>query len=405
MLLLAITTKVFSKCDGSLEFGFLIMDLSTFIIEAAKFDISKNYYITFPDSLLQDTKNYQQSLKVDFSYNYFFEIPHQTNSFPFVEYFDMSHNCLISAQNLINLHFLTHLDLSHNRITTIKPICEIGTLKVLNLGFNQIREVTADISQLKRLLEVNFEENIIIKIHEDFTKLISLEKVNLRQNDLESLPKSIGKMLKLRSLNISFNKISYVNLELGELGDLTDLDISSNPLIVPPSNIFFTGTIHIKQYLRTEKQKFAFKQSEHNNGNRVKFAPRIIREHLEGKCKEDEPIGEMKTYSTVKQKLEKLSEKSIPNGVNLFVYLSDGYILCSLIEKYKQAELKTFASKILDNSSSLFSGQNKLAVFFAYCMEYLPSEVMKCDQNKFVNRQYASEALGILEAFIQHISS
>lgn len=74
----------------------------------------------------------------------------------------------------------------------------------MNLKGNRLRKVDQELLKLKIL---NLSSNLITEIDIPIGANTSLTKLRLRENQLTSVPKNISQLKKLKELDLSYNKI------------------------------------------------------------------------------------------------------------------------------------------------------------------------------------------------------
>ena len=124
---------------------------------------------------------------------------------------------------------LTRVILPHNSIETISPVLfDAWALEHLNLAHNKIKEITPEISKLKRLYSRRF---FLVFINTRASPN-RLKKLNLSFNKIEKLPHSFGNLLELTYLDITWNRLEEDSFEPSffELRNLQSLYLSDNLL-------------------------------------------------------------------------------------------------------------------------------------------------------------------------------
>ena len=97
---------------------------------------------------------------------------------------------------------------------------EIVTIDMSNTHFtddvdrNKIIEIPDEISQIKKLSRLNFENNRITKVSEKVSELQRLKYLNLNNNDLKELSEKIANMKGLEELKISGNPFDMLPPEI-----------------------------------------------------------------------------------------------------------------------------------------------------------------------------------------------
>ena len=78
-------------------------------------------------------------------------------------------------------------------------------LKYLNLGTNKIRNMTAPISKLDSLVEIDFSQNELTNFPKDINRLKNLEVLNLSDNNISDFPSEIIELPNVKEINLMHN--------------------------------------------------------------------------------------------------------------------------------------------------------------------------------------------------------
>jgi Leucine-rich repeat (LRR) protein/signal transduction histidine kinase len=138
------------------------------------------------------------------------------------------------------------LDLSGQELTEFpKGIFQCRNLRILNIGYNSntvqrnnIKEIPAQIRELKNLIEFYCSENQLSSLPKEIGELKNLQRFDCSRNQLSSLPKEIGELKNLQTFDCSRNRLSSLPKEIGELKKLTVFHCSNNQLRSLPKEIW-----------------------------------------------------------------------------------------------------------------------------------------------------------------------
>jgi small GTP-binding protein len=141
----------------------------------------------------------------------------------------------------------TELDLSRRDIKELPAeIWQLKNLTVLNLSNNQLISLPAEIGQLAKLTELNLYSNQLISLPAEIGQLAKLTELNLYGNQLTSVPDWLGQLSNLQKINLSFNQLTLVPDSLGQLSNLQVLELTGNRLTSVPDSL---GQLRNLQYL------------------------------------------------------------------------------------------------------------------------------------------------------------
>ena len=91
--------------------------------------------------------------------------------------------------------------------------------------------------RLKRLNELNLDENLIEALPMQFTRMRTLKEISLARNRLYEIPEGINKLTALKALNLENNYLEALPLAVGKVKGLTNLNVSKNRLVDVPDTI------------------------------------------------------------------------------------------------------------------------------------------------------------------------
>ncbi|KAL1240434.1 Leucine-rich repeat protein [Trichinella pseudospiralis] len=140
---------------------------------------------------------------------------------------------------------LTTLNLKENELTAL-PL-DIGTWKeILIMSNNYIKRLPPSIGNLKKLRELDLEENELESLPNEIGFLLNLTKLLVQSNKLTSLPRTIGNLVSLKDLRAGENNLTYLPEEIGTLENLKSLYINDNPsLHTLPYELALCGSLEI----------------------------------------------------------------------------------------------------------------------------------------------------------------
>jgi len=124
---------------------------------------------------------------------------------------------------------LTHLDFYYNHIRSIpKGIDQLKNLEHLYLSFNQISVLPPDIQNLSKLQSFHIHHNNIEIAPQWLSRLTSLEILDLGFNDIEKLP-DLSNLKSLKEVDFQENKLIKFPFQLLELPNTQLIFLSNNP--------------------------------------------------------------------------------------------------------------------------------------------------------------------------------
>jgi Leucine-rich repeat (LRR) protein len=161
---------------------------------------------------------------------------------------------------LVKLKNLKKLWISDIKISSFNKIGDLKNLEELDLDNVGFMILPAEISNLRRLREINLEENPQLNITQvcnvlsniqtlkvlwlgqnklstlptEITKLKSLEDLWLEENEFSEIPASVKK-LKIKYLSFFDNKLKSLNLKKGDLRNLNNINLCYNNFKVFPA--------------------------------------------------------------------------------------------------------------------------------------------------------------------------
>ena len=91
--------------------------------------------------------------------------------------------------------------------------------------------------RLKRLNELNLDENLIEALPKQFTMMRTLKDISLARNRLYAIPEELNKLTALKSLNLENNYLELLPVNVGKVKGLTHLNVSKNRLVDIPDTI------------------------------------------------------------------------------------------------------------------------------------------------------------------------
>ena len=145
------------------------------------------------------------------------------------------------------------LDLTGNQLTRIpKELGKLTNLRELWLPRNQLTSVPTELGQLTNLTRLSLSGNQLTSVPKKLGQLTNLTGLNLSGNRLTSVPVELGQLTNLTQLYLSRNQLTSVPKELGQLTKLEGLYLSDNPLESPPPEVVKQGMWAILAYLREQ---------------------------------------------------------------------------------------------------------------------------------------------------------
>jgi len=109
-----------------------------------------------------------------------------------------------------------------------ESLCKIKKLKELNLNENPISSIPSCIKNLKSLEILKMEDANLNSFPKELTKVTSLKELYLYNNNITTIASSIEDLYKLEKLDLSYNSIKKIPSSLCELTKLKYLDLNSN---------------------------------------------------------------------------------------------------------------------------------------------------------------------------------
>jgi len=160
-----------------------------------------------------------------------------------------------TLDGLDKLKQLHTLSVGQNDIKNIAHIAGLTNLKVLSLFGNNITDIQ-HLAALKKLELLSINDNAVVDLS-PLSELQGLEELYASGNRIESIG-PIASLPKLKTLNLDSNLIKHVE-PLAYMTKLTTLNLNSNPIIDCPSEIAFSGDIHLIQTFFQAKERSAAK--------------------------------------------------------------------------------------------------------------------------------------------------
>ncbi|KAI6177558.1 Leucine-rich repeat neuronal protein 1 [Aphelenchoides bicaudatus] len=174
---------------------------------------------------------------------------------PNLEFLDLSHNQLASAQSssFFTARRLTELNLSHNRLQRFDydSFLPLHQLQILDFSYNNFTEVPAGLAQFVGLRQLNFSANPIDRIRSGDFRLPVLQLIVLEYCDLLSLVESHSfvEMPNIQTVVIRNNpKLKFVSPNAFVNNNVIyEIDLTNNSLPVAqfnstsPSRILISG--------------------------------------------------------------------------------------------------------------------------------------------------------------------
>ena len=154
-------------------------------------------------------------------------------------------------KNIGNLQRLEEFIFSFNNVKDITPVKSLKNLKKLMFDYNDVE----DISPIKDLINLNIlycNSNRISDIS-PITSLINLIYLGLNQNQIEEIPKEITNLKKLKDLDLSLNNISNLP-ELKGLDSVEVILLTNN--FLNEETIMKLGELENLKFLRLSYNKF-----------------------------------------------------------------------------------------------------------------------------------------------------
>ncbi len=135
---------------------------------------------------------------LDFYYNRIRSIPNGIDQLKKLEHLYLSFNQIsILSPDIQNLHHLKTLHAHHNNMEVAPQwLARLDSLQILDLGYNDI-EIIPDLSNLKMLKEVDFQDNRITKFPFQFLLMPEMRLIFLSYNPFEYDESDLKKLSKL----------------------------------------------------------------------------------------------------------------------------------------------------------------------------------------------------------------
>ncbi len=133
---------------------------------------------------------------------------------------------------------LQELYLSDNQLTSVPDSLEqLTNLMWLCLSHNQLTSVSDALGQLKNLRMLDLSENRLGSVPASLGQLKNLQELLLSRNQLTSVPDTMGWLSKLEKLDLDGNKFTSVPDWLGQLSNLQELYLRFNKLTSVPTSL------------------------------------------------------------------------------------------------------------------------------------------------------------------------
>jgi Leucine-rich repeat (LRR) protein len=111
---------------------------------------------------------------------------------------------------VFQLKNLRELVLDKNKITMLPDeIAQLENLEVLSCSHNQIDSITPAMLQLKMLTKLDLSDNLLGSVPENIDHLTELQYLILWDNPIYYYPNSLGDLKKLKVLDILNNQLNY----------------------------------------------------------------------------------------------------------------------------------------------------------------------------------------------------
>jgi len=198
-------------------------DLKTFpknlsyLTDLTELNLALNEFENLPDSGLLSLNNLEQinlSLNRNLNYESTFAILSRVQKLKTLEIYK---NYQPIPPGLSNLSNLEALDISKNDLISLpNDISKLAKLKSLDLSDNPIGEniveILSQLSELKDLERLVFENCNLDSLSKGIGELKGLTLLNLRQNRLTALPSNLKELSQLETLILSGNPLEYEDL-------------------------------------------------------------------------------------------------------------------------------------------------------------------------------------------------
>lgn len=152
------------------------------------------------------------------------------------------------------------LYLYSNHLTTLPPeIGQLSKLESLNLMYNRLHSLPTTMGQLQSLHTLHLYRNQLTQFPSTLGQLKELQILDARYNRLQFLPDTMGSLQKLRELHLDHNKLQNIPWWICELRELRKLSLRHNPIHSLPrclrslphlKNINLYGTPYYEQRMR-----------------------------------------------------------------------------------------------------------------------------------------------------------
>ena len=143
------------------------------------------------------------------------------------------------------------LRLDFNNKLIMEPVAHLGKgamerggfptsfsgLRMLSIRACNQTHFPENCGRLKRLNELNLDENLIEALPKQFTMMRTLKDISLARNRLYAIPEELNKLTALKSLNLENNYLELLPVNVGKVKGLTHLNVSKNRLVDIPDTI------------------------------------------------------------------------------------------------------------------------------------------------------------------------
>ena len=138
------------------------------------------------------------------------------------------HNLHVS---IVQLRHLKKINLSHCGLTEITAgITQLTSLEELDLSSNPIKRLPEGFASLKRLRKLNLLGCGLTEIGTGITQLTSLEELYLSKNPIKGLPEGFSNLQQLKKLNLWNCGLTEIGTCITQLTSLEELYLSKNPI-------------------------------------------------------------------------------------------------------------------------------------------------------------------------------